>query len=315
MAAGFHTRVSDVSDMSKAALFRALLKKPGIIAMPGCYAPFVAMIAQKVGFKAAYISGGAITTCQGMPDIELLSGTEMVRLAGDIAASVTIPCICDADTGYGGPLSIRKTVQEFERAGIAGIHLEDQQSPKRCGHLQGKTLVSTKEMVQRILAAVDGRKDRDFLIIARTDAAASEGMEGAVRRAEAYVEAGADAIFPEALGTKEDFARFARSVDVPLLANMTEFGKTPYLTAAEFGELGYKMVIFPLTAMSATLKAVEDTLIELRDKGTQKHILDRFTTRDERYELIRYAEYQRLDTALAERTESIGKKDGGKNHG
>ncbi len=312
MAAGFHAGVSDVSDMSKAAAFRALLRKPGIIAMPGCYAPFVAMVAQKVGFKAAYISGGAVTTCQGMPDIELLSGTEMVRLAGDIADAVAIPCISDADTGYGGPLSVRRTVQEFEKAGLAGIHLEDQQSPKRCGHLQGKALVSEKEMVQRILAAVDGRTDRDFLIIARTDAAASEGIDGAIRRARAYVEAGADAIFPEALSTREEFARFARSVDVPLLANMTEFGKTPYLTAAEFGELGYKMVIFPITAMSATLKAVEDTFIELIDKGSQRHILDRFKTRDERYELIRYAEYQKADAAIAERAESIRehKKEG-----
>lgn len=292
--------------MSKAAQFRKLLKEPGIIVMPGCYNPIVAKIAQKVGFKAAYISGGAVTTALGVPDIELLTMSEMVQQAKYMADAVDIPLISDADTGYGSIANVRRTVQEFEKAGIAGIHIEDQQFPKKCGHLEDKQLVSTEEMVQKIVVTVGARKSKDFLIIARTDAAASEGIDGAIKRAKAYVEAGADVIFPEALVTKENFAAFAEAIDVPLLANMTEFGKTPYMTADEFEEMGYKMVIFPITAMSVTLKAVEDTFLELMEKGTQKDMLDRMKTRDERYELLNYAAYQERDKDIARKAKGGG---------
>ena len=292
--------------MSKAAQFRKLLKEPGIIVMPGCYNPIVAKIAQKVGFKAAYISGGAVTTALGVPDIELLTMSEMVQQAKYMADAVDIPLISDADTGYGSIENVRRTVQEFEKAGIAGIHIEDQQFPKKCGHLEDKQLVSTEEMVQKIVVTVGARKSKDFLIIARTDAAASEGIDGAIKRAKAYVEAGADVIFPEALVTKENFAAFAEAIDVPLLANMTEFGKTPYMTADEFEEMGYKMVIFPITAMSVTLKAVEDTFLELMEKGTQKDMLDRMKTRDERYELLNYAAYQERDKDIARKAKGGG---------
>jgi methylisocitrate lyase len=207
--------------------------------------------------------------------------------------------IVDADTGFGEPLSVMRTVRQLEAAGVAGLHLEDQENPKRCGHLEGKRLVPVEEMVRKVAAAVDARRDPDFVVIARTDAAAVEGVDAAIQRARRYVEAGADVIFPEGLRSREEFAAFAREIPVPLLANMTEFGKTPYLSVAEFAELDYRLVLFPMTAFRMAMKAVEEAFAALLAEGTQQGILDRMQTRKELYELVRYAEYARLDEKIA----------------
>jgi methylisocitrate lyase len=231
----------------------------------------------------------------GYPDIGLLSMTEVVQFAGYIAEAVEIPAICDADTGYGEALQVIRTVQQFEKAGIAGIHLEDQLSPKRCGHLEGKQLIPIEDMQAKIAAALTARQNPDFLIIARVDARGVTGFEDAVQRAKAYVAAGAEMIFPEALQSEEEFAAFANAVDCPLLANMTEFGKSPYLSAADFEALGYKIVIFPMTAFRVMMKAVQDLLTTLKRTGTQEGFLDRMQTRQELYELIDYPAYHALD--------------------
>jgi len=225
---------------------------------------------------------------------------EVVADAGTIAQAVAIPALADADTGYGPPLSVMRTVQAFEQAGLAGIHLEDQESPKKCGHLPDKRLVSVAEMAQKIGAAVGARRDPDFLIVARTDARAVEGLDGAVKRARAYVDVGADVVFPEALESAEEFKAFAHAlnkegVTVPLVANMTEFGKTPYLTVKEFEALGYRLVLFPVTALRVAARAIEALLEELKSLGTQQRSLDKMQTRQRLYELLRYAEYEKRD--------------------
>jgi len=292
--------------MTRAEDFRKLLAGKDIVVMPGCFSPLSAKLAERLGFKAAYISGAALTAMRGLPDIELLTMTEMAELSGAIALGTSMPCIADADTGYGGVLSIQRTVREYERRGLAGLHLEDQLSPKRCGHLSGKRLCSPEEMVQRVIAAVDAKQQKDFLVIARTDARAVEGFDAAVERAKLYLKAGADAIFPEAMESKEEFGEFARKVKAPLLANMTEFGKSPLLSAAELQALGYRMVIFPVTALRVALKAVEETYRELREKGTQAALLPRMKTRQELYDIIGYASYEKKDAEIARRGDGHG---------
>ena len=268
--------------------------------MPGVFNAPVAMLAERTGFEALYISGaGLINGTAGYPDIGLLGMEEVVREAGYIARAVEVPAICDADTGFGEALQVMRTVQAFERAGLAGIHLEDQQAPKRCGHLEGKTLISTEEMQRKLAAAAAARENPDFTLIARCDARAVEGFDAAVERGRRYLESGADAIFIEALETEEEFGRYADLVQGPLLANMTEFGKTPDLTAQQFGDLGYRMVIFPMTAFRVMMKAVEGVLAELKERGTPRSLKDRMQTRGELYDLLRYDEYQKTDAALA----------------
>ena len=268
--------------------------------MPGVFNAPVAMLAERTGFEALYISGaGLINGTAGYPDIGLLGMEEVVREAGYIARAVEAPAICDADTGFGEALQVMRTVQAFERAGLAGIHLEDQQAPKRCGHLEGKTLISTEEMQRKLAAAAAARENPDFTLIARCDARAVEGFDAAVERGRRYLESGADAIFIEALETEEEFGRYADLVQGPLLANMTEFGKTPDLTAQQFGDLGYRMVIFPMTAFRVMMKAVEGVLAELKERGTPRSLKDRMQTRGELYDLLRYDEYQKTDAALA----------------
>jgi methylisocitrate lyase len=235
-----------------------------------------------------------------LPDIGLLSLMEVVADAETITKAVTIPAIVDADTGFGPPLAVMRAVKEFELAGMAGMQIEDQELPKKCGHLPGKRLVSTREMVNKICAASDARKDRDFLIVARTDARSVEGLTEAVRRARVYIDAGADAIFPEALESAEEFRLFARQLakeggKTPLVANMTEFGKTPYLSVGEFEDLGYRLVLFPVTALRMATKAVEQMLSELRHRGSQRDLVERMQTRQELYDLLRYAEYEQRD--------------------
>ena len=268
--------------------------------MPGVFNAPVAMLAERTGFEALYISGaGLINGTAGYPDIGLLGMEEVVREAAYIAQAVEIPAICDADTGFGEALQVMRTVQAFERAGLAGVHLEDQQAPKRCGHLEGKTLIAAEEMQRKLAAAAAARENPDFTLIARCDARAVEGFDAAVERGLRYLESGADAVFIEALETEDEFGRYAELVQAPLLANMTEFGKTPDLTAQQFSDLGYRMVIFPMTAFRVMMKAVEGVLTELMERGTPRALKDRMQTRGELYDLLRYDEYRETDAALA----------------
>ncbi|TLY42962.1 MAG: methylisocitrate lyase [Nitrospirae bacterium] len=290
---------------SKPRRLRELITQ-GTVVLPGAFNALTAMQIERAGFDAVYVSGAGIAAARGLPDIGLLSMAEVVADAGAIARSVAIPALADADTGYGPPLSVMRTVEVFEQAGLAGLHLEDQESPKKCGHLPDKRLVAVAEMAQKIGAAAQARRDRDFLIVARTDARAVEGLDGAVKRARAYVNAGADAIFPEALESAEEFKAFAQALKkdrlaVPLVANMTEFGKTPYLTVKEFEALGYRLVLFPVTALRVATQAIEAMLEELRSLGTQQRSLDKMQTRQRLYELLRYAEYEKWDDDIEKR--------------
>jgi len=244
---------------------------------------------EQAGFDALYISGaGMANATGGVPDIGLLTLTEVVQLAKYVTRAVSIPAIVDADTGFGGAPNVARTIQELEAAGLAGCHIEDQEFPKRCGHLAGKSLVSLDEMVEKIKAAAAARRDPDFLIIARTDARAVDDFGRAVKRAQQYLAAGADAIFPEALQTEQEFRDFAREVDRPLLANMTEFGKSPLLSFKQLSDWGYRMVIFPMTAFRVAMKASADFLADLKGTGTQSGWLERMQTRKELYQLLDY---------------------------
>lgn len=278
---------------------RELIEKQTVV-LPGAFNALTAMQIERAGFQALYISGAGLSAARGLPDIGLLSLTEVVSEAATITKAVTIPALVDADTGFGPPLAVMRTVKEFEQAGAAGMQIEDQDLPKKCGHLPGKRLVSTSDMVNKICAASDARRNRDFLIVARTDARAVEGLDEAVRRARTYIDAGADAIFPEALESAEEFRLFARQLareggKAPLVANMTEFGKTPYLSVGEFEDLGYRLVLFPVTALRMATKAVEQMLSELRNRGSQRDLVERMQTRMELYDLLRYAEYEQRD--------------------
>jgi methylisocitrate lyase len=257
--------------------------------MPGAFNAATARLVERAGFPAVYVSGaGLANATAGVPDIGLLTLSEVKQLAGYIAQAVRIPALVDADTGFGGVENVARVVQEFERVELAGLHLEDQEFPKRCGHLAGKSLLPIEEMTAKLRAACRARRDDDFLIVARTDARSVEGFDAAVRRAEHYLKAGADAIFPEALESPKEFREFARRVRAPLLANMTEFGRSPLLSARQLGDMGYRMVIFPQTAFRLSMKAAESGLRELRRRGTQRGLLDRMQTRQELYELFEY---------------------------
>jgi len=244
---------------------------------------------EQLGFDAVYISGaGMANATAGVPDIGLLTRTEVAQLAGYIAKAIKIPAIVDADTGFGGAENVARTIRELESAGLAGCHIEDQEFPKRCGHLAGKSIVELEEMVGKIKAATGARRDPDFMVIARTDARAVEGFDQAVERAGEYIAAGADAIFPEALQSLEEFRDFAKEIDAPLLANMTEFGKSPLLSFHDLMELGYRMVIFPMSAFRVAMKASEKFLRALKKSGTQKDWIDEMQTREELYQLLNY---------------------------
>jgi methylisocitrate lyase len=265
------------------------------IAIPGVFNALVAKMAERLGYKAVYLSGGALSAATGVPDIGLLSLNEFIDAARSIAMATALPLLCDADTGFGEALNVERTVQLFEQAGVAGIHLEDQVLPKRCGHLSGKGLVDAGVMASKIRAAAGARRDRDFVIMARTDARGVTGFDDAVHRANTYVEAGADAIFPEALETAEEFAAFARAVPAPLLANNTEFGRSPNLDLQAFAGLGYRMVLFPLTAFRSALKAAQQTLADIAAKGHQRDRLPLMLTRAELYDLLKYGDFEARD--------------------
>ena len=281
---------------------RELIDKQTLV-LPGAFNALTAIQIERAGFRAVYISGAALAATRGLPDLGLLTMTEVLSDSATIANAVSIPALADVDTGFGTAITVMRTVREFEQAGIAGIQLEDQENPKKCGHLLGKRLVSSQEMVGKILAATEARRDKEFFVIARTDARGVEGLEAAVQRAQAYVEAGADAIFPEALESAEEFRTFARQLakqgaKVPLVANMTEFGKTPYLSVSEFEDLGYRLVLFPVTALRVTTKAVEQVLRDLANHGSQRGLLDQMHTRQQLYELLQYEEYERRERSF-----------------
>jgi methylisocitrate lyase len=273
---------------SKAARLRQLIAQ-GCVMLPGVPNAAIARQVELAGFDAVYISGaGMANATAGVPDIGLLSMSEVVRLAGYAASAVTIPAIVDADTGFGGAENVARTICELEKAGLAGCHIEDQEFPKRCGHLAGKSVVDVDEMAGRITAAVKARRDEDFMIIARTDARGVENFDQTVERALRYLNAGADAIFPEALQSADEFKTFAREVKAPLLANMTEFGKSPLLSSQELSDFGYRMVIFPQSAFRVSMKATEEFLRDLKKAGTQSGWIQKMQTREQLYKLLDY---------------------------
>ncbi len=282
------------------AELRAELKRPGIVMVPGVYDAITALLVQSMGFKAAYVSGAAVTASLGLPDLGLITMDEMVRVVRYIASSVDIPLIVDIDTGYGEALNVVRAVVEFEKAGAAGVQLEDQVLPKKCGHLSGKQVVPADEMAKKIKAAVEARRNPDFVIVARTDARGVTGFDDAVERAKLYLEVGADVIFPEALESEQEFAEFARKVRAPLLANMTEFGKSPLIPAKRLEEYGYKFVIYPVTLLRVALGAMREALRTIAELGTQEPLVQRMLTRKELYELIGYYDYEEFDKKISE---------------
>ena len=285
---GFIISRSTSTSMSKSKRLRELIAK-GAIMLPGVPNASMARQVERLGFDAVYVSGaGMANATAGVPDIGLLTLTEVVQLAGYIARAVKIPAIVDADTGFGGSENVARTIRDLEAAGLAGCHIEDQQFPKRCGHLAGKSLVDVDEMTEKIKTAVAARRDTDFMIIARTDARAVEDFDRTVDRAKRYMQAGADAIFPEALQRPEEFRDFAGEIHLPLMANMTEFGKSPLLSFKELTGLGYRMVIFPQSAFRVSMKASEQLLRALKESGTQKEWLKEMQTREELYKLLDY---------------------------
>src|ERR1700719_3872864 len=266
--------------------FRQLIAK-GTVMMPGVPNAAMARQVERAGFDAVYVSGaGMANATAGVPDIGLLTLTEVARLAGYIAKAVKIPAIVDADTGFGGSENVARTIQELEKAGLAGCHIEDQEFPKRCGHLSGKSIVDVEEMVGKIKAAVAARRDPDFMIIARTDARAVEDFDRALERAGEYLAAGADAIFPEALQSADEFRDFAKEIDLPLMANMTEFGKSPLLTFQQLADFGYRMIIFPQSAFRISMNASAKFFAALKKAGTQNDWLDQMQTRQGLYDLL-----------------------------
>jgi methylisocitrate lyase len=286
----------DLPKESAGRRFRALLARPGILPLPGTHNGLAAQQARAAGFQACYLSGAAMTASMGLPDLGVITVDEVAFFIRQVARASGLPVLADGDTGYGEALNVMHMVRVFEDAGAGAVHLEDQLLPKKCGHLNDKKLADAHDMAAKVHAA--RRAARDLVIIARTDAAASEGMEGAVARAKLYLEAGADAIFPEALVTEEMFREFARRVDAPLLANMTEFGRTPFFTAAEFEAMGYKMVIWPVTSLRVSAKAVEELYAELKAKGSAQALLGRMQTRAELYATIGYPDYEALDSSI-----------------
>jgi len=273
---------------SKPARLRELIAK-GAVMMPGVPNAAMARQVEQAGFDAVYVSGaGMANSTAGVPDIGLLSMEEVVRLAGYVARAVRIPAVVDADTGFGEGESVAQTIRQLEKAGLAGCHIEDQTFPKRCGHLAGKTIVELGTMIERIKTAVGARRDKDFLIIARTDARSVEGFDRAVERAGEYLAAGADAIFPEALQSADEFRDFAKEIDLPLMANMTEFGKSPLLSFKQLADFGYRMVIFPQSAFRVSMNASEKFFAALKKAGTQNDWLDQMQTRQELYDLLDY---------------------------
>jgi methylisocitrate lyase len=277
--------------------FRKLVEQPRILRMPGAHNGIAALQAQRAGFEALYLSGAAMSSSMGLPDLGVITVDEVCFFIRQVARASGLPVLVDGDTGYGEALNVMHMVRAFEEAGAAAVHLEDQLLPKKCGHLNDKKLAPPQDMAAKVAAAAKAR--RNLFIIARTDAAASEGIDGAVARARLYLEAGADAIFPEALTTAEMFRAFTKAMPgVKLLANMTEFGRTPFFTASEFEAMGYRMVIWPVSALRAANKAQEGVYAAIQRDGGTQNVIDRMQTRQELYDTIRYHDYEALDASL-----------------
>ncbi|OMB95101.1 methylisocitrate lyase [Mycobacterium sp. NS-7484] len=296
MSGGLLAAATPASD--KRRKFRRDLESGRLLRFPGAFSPLVAKLVAEIGFDGVYVSGAVLSADLGLPDIGLTTLTEVAGRGAQIASATDLPTFVDADTGFGEPMSAARTVTVLEDAGLAGLHLEDQVNPKRCGHLDGKDVIESSEMVKRLRAAVAARRDPNFIICARTDAAAVEGIPAAIDRAKAYADAGADLIFTEALHTPADFEQFRNAVDVPLLANMTEFGKSELLTTVQLAEIGYNVVIYPVTTLRLAMHAVEMGLHEIDSAGTQSGLLDQMQHRSRLYELLRYAEYNQFDTEI-----------------
>ena len=280
--------------------FRRLLNQPGIIMAPGAYDCLTAKLIETAGFPAVYMTGAGTSVARlGYPDLALATMTEMRDNAAAIAAIVDIPIIADADTGYGGILNIRRTIRQYERSGVAALHLEDQESPKRCGHLNDKRVIPLADMLPKIRAAVDARTDDDFTIIVRTDALAVTGWDDAIHRCQEYINAGADALFVEALRTPDEVARAARELDIPLLYNYVETGKSPLLSAQELERLGFKIVIFPASALLTATQAIRQTLAALKQQGTTAHLLENMTTLQDCFEAVGLSDMLAADARYA----------------
>ena len=276
---------------SAASRFRQMLQEPGIIMAPGAYDCLTAKIIQQAGFPAVYMTGAGTSVAQlGYPDLALATMTEMVANAAMIAAAVDVPVIADADTGYGGVLNVQRTVRQYQLAGVAAIHIEDQEFPKRCGHLDDKRVVPQSDMVRKIRAAVDARTDSDFTIIVRTDALAVTGWDDTMQRCQAYVEAGADVLFVEALRTSEQAERVARNFDVPMLYNFVETGKSPLLAASDLERLGFKLVIFPVSALLTVCCSILRLMRELKERGTTAHLLEDMVSLEQCFNTVGLAE-------------------------
>lgn len=288
---------SDLPNEPAGLRFRALIERGGILRLPGTHNGMAALQAKAAGFEALYLSGAAMTASMGLPDLGIITVDEVSFFIKQVARSSGLPVLVDGDTGYGEALNVMHMARAFEEAGAGAVHLEDQLLPKKCGHLNDKKLASAHDMAAKVAAAAKAR--RHLYIVARTDAAASEGMDGAVARAKMYMEAGADAIFPEALNTAEMFREFsARMPGVPLLANMTEFGKTPFFTASEFEEMGYRMVIWPVSSLRVANKAQEKLYATIAADGSTKAMVPEMQTRAELYATIGLADYEALDASI-----------------
>jgi methylisocitrate lyase len=280
----------------KRAAFRAGLASGNLLRFPGAFNPLSAMLIGRRGFEGVYVSGAVMAADLGLPDIGLTTVSEVAGRAAQIARVTHLPVLVDADTGFGEPMNAARTTQLLEDAGVAGLHIEDQVNPKRCGHLDGKDVVDRDVAVRRIKAAVAARRDPDFVIAARTDAAGVNGMADAIDRAKAFVDAGADLIFPEAMADAGDFERFRAAIDVPILANMTEFGKSRLLDAATLRDLGVNVVIYPVTLLRLAMGAADAGLTEIASAGTQEGLLDRMQHRAELYDLLDYESYNTFDS-------------------
>ncbi|MGP5127859.1 methylisocitrate lyase [Brachybacterium tyrofermentans] len=277
---------------------RALLEPGAAQPFPGAFTPLSAKLIQEKGFPGAYISGAVIANELALPDIGLTTLSEVATRGRQIAAATDLPCLIDADTGFGEPMNVARTIQELEDAGLAGCHIEDQVNPKRCGHLDGKSMVDLETATQRIRAAADGRRDDGFLVMARTDLRATSGLDAAIERMKALVDAGADAIFPEALADLSEFEAVCAALDVPVLANMTEFGKSELFTRDQLAQTGVAMVIYPVTLLRAAMGAAERVLETILSEGTQASQVDEMLTRARLYELVDYEGYNRFDASF-----------------
>jgi methylisocitrate lyase len=287
---------SDLPAVPAGERFRSLLRRPGILQIPGAYCGLAAIQVKLAGFEAVYLSGAAMSASMGLPDLGILTIDDVCFFIRQISRASQLPILVDGDTGFGEALNVMNMVRAFEDSGAAAVQIEDQVLPKKCGHLSGKKLIAPEDMAAKIAAAAKAR--RHLYIVARTDAAAGEGLAAAISRAKLYAQAGADAIFPEALTSRDEFDTFAKAIDAPLLANMTEFGRTPFMTAADFEMLGYKMIIWPVSALRMAAKAHADLYEAIRREGGTHGLIGRMQTRAELYAAIAYHEYEALDSSI-----------------